>query len=142
MEEEALERLIEELLPLARLVTPNIPEAERLTGIEIESEAGMREAAAAIRRMGPGAVLIKGGHLTSRDSVDELEEAVDVLDNAGVVTVFRQRRVPNVELHGTGCMLSAATAAGLGRGRTLEDSVSAAKQFVFEEITRAANRSA
>ncbi|HYJ86903.1 MAG TPA: bifunctional hydroxymethylpyrimidine kinase/phosphomethylpyrimidine kinase [Pyrinomonadaceae bacterium] len=138
VEEEALERLIEELLPLARLVTPNIPEAERLTGIEIESEAGMREAAAAIRRMGPRAVLIKGGHLTGKDSVDESEEAIDVLDNDGGVTVFRHRRVPNVELHGTGCMLSAAIAAGLGKGMSLEDSVATAKQFVWDAIRQSA----
>lgn len=140
MDEEALETLIGELLPLARLVTPNTPEAERLTGIEIVAEAEMREAAGAIRGMGARAVLIKGGHLTSKDSVDESEEAIDVLDNAGVVTVFRHRRVPNVELHGTGCMLSAAIAAGLGRGMTLEDSVGAAKQFVWDEISRTANR--
>jgi len=139
MDEEALETLIGELLPLARLVTPNTPEAIRLTGIEIACEAEMREAADAIRGMGAKAVLIKGGHLTSKDSVDESEEAVDVLDNDGMVTVFRHRRVPNVELHGTGCMLSAAIAAGLGRGMTLEDSVGAAKQFVWDQISRAAN---
>lgn len=140
MDEEALETLIAELLPLACLVTPNIPEAERLSGIEIDSEAGMREAAVAIRGMGARAVLIKGGHLRGKDCVDESEEAVDVLDNGGEVTVFRHRRVPNVELHGTGCMLSAAIAAGLGKGRSLEDSVATAKQFVFEEIGRVANR--
>ncbi len=140
MDEEALKTLIEELLPLSRLVTPNIPEAERLGGIEIDSEAGMREAAVAIRGMGARAVLIKGGHLRGKDCVDESEEAVDVLDNGGEVTVFRHRRVPNVELHGTGCMLSAAIAAGLGRGRSLEDSVATAKQFVFEEIGRVADR--
>jgi hydroxymethylpyrimidine kinase/phosphomethylpyrimidine kinase len=134
MAEEALAILIGELLPLARLVTPNIPEAIRLTGIQIASEADMREAAAAIRGLGARAVLIKGGHLTSKDSLDESEEAIDVLDNCGQVTVFRHRRVPNVTLHGTGCMLSAAIAAGLGRGVTLEDSVGAAKQFVWDAI--------
>ena len=159
MDEEALEILIAELLPLARLVTPNIPEAEHLTRMGIDSEAGMREAAAAIRRMGARAVLIKGGHLKSRrqeqeavaggvtaqrgtiasnDIVDESEDAVDILDNAGVVTVFRHRRVPNVELHGTGCMLSAAIAAGLGKGMTLEKSVGAAKDFVWEAIRQSA----
>ncbi|MEK6280535.1 MAG: bifunctional hydroxymethylpyrimidine kinase/phosphomethylpyrimidine kinase [Acidobacteriota bacterium] len=159
MEEHALEALISELLPLARLLTPNIPEAERLASIEITSEAGMREAASAIRRMGARAVLIKGGHLRTRrqeqeagagdetwlrnsidshDSVDDSEEALDVLDNDGVVTVFRQRRVPNVDLHGTGCILSAAIAAGLGKGVTLEESVGLAKQFVLELICQEA----
>ena len=141
MDEEALETLIGELLPLARLVTPNIPEAERFTAIQIESEPAMREAAAAIRGMGARAVLIKGGHLTSKHGVHESEDAIDVLDNEGVVTVFRHQRVPNVELRGTGCILSAAIAAGLGKGRSLEDSVAAAKQFVFEEIRRVADRS-
>lgn len=134
MDEEALETLVGELLPLACLVTPNIPEAERLTGIEIESEATMRRAATAIRGMGARAVLIKGGHLTSKHSVHESEDAIDVLDNEGVVTVFRHKRVPNVELHGTGCMLSAAIAAELGKGMALEDSVGAAKQFVWDAI--------
>jgi hydroxymethylpyrimidine/phosphomethylpyrimidine kinase len=159
MDEDALEAFIGELLPLARLVTPNIFEAERLTGIEITSEAGMREAAAAICGMGAQAALIKGGHLKSRrheqeagagdetprrssidseDSVDESEETIDVLDNDGLVTVFRHRRVPHVELHGTGCLLSAAIAAGLGKGMTLEDSVGAAKQFVWQAIQRSA----
>ena len=161
MTEEALEVLIEELFPRARLLTPNIPEAERLTGIEITSAAGMRDAAAAIRRMGAGSVLIKGGHLKSGrqeetgagdevaqvssidsdDSVDKSEEAIDVLDNEGKVTVFRGTRVSNVELHGTGCMLSAAIAAGLGKGMTLEDSVGAAKQFVSDAIRQARHRS-
>ena len=140
MDEEALETLMAELFPLARVVTPNIPEAERLSRIEIDSEAGMREAATALRRMGATAVLIKGGHLKGKVRVVELEEAVDILDNDGVVTVFRHRRVPHVELHGTGCMLSAAIAAGLGKGMTLEDSVAAAKQFVVEQIDRVALR--
>jgi hydroxymethylpyrimidine kinase/phosphomethylpyrimidine kinase len=150
MEEDARDALITELLPLAVLVTPNIPEAENLTGVEIRSETGMREAAALIRQMGARAVLIKGGHLKNRRQEPEagrvdssagdsgeivaLDEAIDVLDNGGVVKVFRQKRVPNVELHGTGCILSAAIAAGLGKGKTLEESVRAAKEFVFKEI--------
>ncbi len=154
MQENAREALIKELLPLAALVTPNIPEAENLTGLEIRSETVMREAAALIRQMGARAVLIKGGHLKNRrqeheagpgndssrgesiysDETVASDEAIDVLDNDGVVTVFREERVPNAEFHGTGCMLSAAIAAGLGKGKTLEESVRAAKQFVFNAI--------
>ncbi|HEY2972524.1 MAG TPA: bifunctional hydroxymethylpyrimidine kinase/phosphomethylpyrimidine kinase [Pyrinomonadaceae bacterium] len=153
MEEEALAALIKELLPLARLVTPNIPEAETFTGITITSEADMRRAAAIIREMGAGAVLIKGGHLGDRKAEggsrergtykaqEEFDEAIDVLDNEGKVTVFRERRVAGAELHGSGCILSSAIAAGLGKGMTLEDSVDAAKSFVFEAIRDSAPRS-
>lgn len=130
MEENAISAFINELIPLARLLTPNIPEAETLTGITITSEADMRQAAAAIRQMGARAVLIKGGHLAG--------EAVDVLDNEGKVTAFREQRISGAELHGSGCILSAAIAAGLGKGMTLEDSVGAAKSFVLEALRNSA----
>ena len=132
MEAGALAVLQNELIPLARLVTPNISEAETLTGITITSEADMREAAAVIRQMGAPAVLIKGGHLEKQKA--ESEEAIDVLDDEGKITVFRERRISGTDLHGSGCILSAAIAAGLGTGMTLEDSVAAAKKFVFEAI--------
>jgi hydroxymethylpyrimidine kinase/phosphomethylpyrimidine kinase len=153
MEEDAIGVLLAELIPLACLVTPNIPEAETLTGITITSEADMRRAAIAIREMGAPAVLIKGGHLkkqkaeSRRQRAERAEqetetdkardgsgEAIDVLDNGGKVIVFRERRISGAELHGSGCILSAAIAAGLGKGMTLEDSVSAAKNFVLEAI--------
>ncbi|MFN2515215.1 MAG: hydroxymethylpyrimidine/phosphomethylpyrimidine kinase [Pyrinomonadaceae bacterium] len=160
MEEDAFQPFVKEMLPLARLLTPNIPEAEQLTSLTITSESEMRHAAAMIRGMGARAVLIKGGHLgrqkagggrqkaegrkqkaeTERaDAEFELaEDAIDVLDNEGKVTVFREKRVVDVELHGSGCILSAAIAAGLGKGMTLEDSISAAKTFVLESIRRMA----
>ena len=137
MEEDALEVLVAELLPLARLVTPNIPEAETLTGTTIISEADMRRAAVLIRKLGARAVLIKGGHLPQQDAGGTPavpEDAVDVLDNEGQVKVFRERRINGAELHGSGCILSAAIAAGLGKGMTLEDSVGEAKSFVLAAI--------
>jgi hydroxymethylpyrimidine/phosphomethylpyrimidine kinase len=154
MDEDALPALLAELLPLVQLVTPNIPEAETLTGMKITSQADMHEAALALRKLGAAAVLIKGGHLIgqeadggpqtasrrptvrerSNDSVEAPDEAVDVLDNDGTVTVFRERRVSGADLHGSGCLLSAAIAAGLGKGMTLEDSVGVAKRFVLEAI--------
>jgi hydroxymethylpyrimidine/phosphomethylpyrimidine kinase len=151
IEEAALEVLISELLPITRLLTPNIQEAEQLTGMQITSEAEMRHAAAKIRDLGARAVLIKGGHLGEQEAGGRTQEAqhsevavvsnsssdsVDVLDNEGTVTVFRERRVPGAELHGSGCILSAAIAAGLGKGTTLEDSVRTAKRFVWEAICR------
>jgi hydroxymethylpyrimidine kinase/phosphomethylpyrimidine kinase len=151
MEEKAIGVLIAELIPLACLVTPNISEAETLTGIAITSEADMQRAAVAIREMGAPAVLVKGGHLKrqkaegGRQMADGLkqetgkanygsDEAVDVLDNDGKVTVFREMRISGAGLHGSGCILSAAIASGVGKGMTLEDSVAAAKKFVLEAI--------
>jgi hydroxymethylpyrimidine kinase/phosphomethylpyrimidine kinase len=131
MEADALALLVSELIPLARVVTPNISEAETLTATTVTSETDMRRAAAAIRAMGASAVLIKGGHLVS-------EEAIDVLDNNGQVIVFREQRISGAELHGSGCILSAAIAAGLGKEMSLEDSVSAAKSFVLKAIRKAA----
>ena len=133
MEADAFEALVAKLFPLAQLVTPNIPEAEALTGMTITSETDMRHAAAAIRELGTRAVLIKGGHLGA-PAVPA--EAIDLLDDGGKVTVFREQRISNAELHGSGCVLSAAIAAGLGKGMTLEDSVGAAKSFVLEKFQK------
>lgn len=148
MEANALPVLIDELLPLARLVTPNIPEAEAITGMTINSETDMRRAAAIIRQLGARAVLIKGGHLPGAQTFSLLvvearadkmsalapEEAIDVLDDEGKVTVFREPRVSGAELHGSGCVLSAAIAAGLGKEMMLKDAVGAAKSFVLAAI--------
>jgi hydroxymethylpyrimidine kinase/phosphomethylpyrimidine kinase len=172
MEEAAIEVLVKELMPLAALVTPNIPEAETLAEMKIESEADMRAAASVIRQMGARAVLIKGGHqgewkaggskqeaVGSKQEIDarletvdwrletvdwgletvdwRLQTALDLLDNDGDVTVFRELRIPGAQLHGSGCILSAAIAAGLGKGMSLEDSVGGAKQFVLQKMRRA-----
>lgn len=167
MDEAAIEALVSDLIPRARVVTPNIPEAERLTGIRIADEAGMRLAARKIREMGTRAVLVKGGHLRrdeggSRRKVEspgtqasrpQLEltnragetpalsggigEAIDLLDDEGQVTVFRSPWLDVGETHGTGCTLSAAIAACLGRGMSLESSVREAKRFVTHAIGHA-----
>jgi hydroxymethylpyrimidine kinase/phosphomethylpyrimidine kinase len=141
MEADALAALLDELLPLARLITPNIPEAETLSGTTINSEADMRRAAEIIRERGARAVLIKGGHLLGEDAGGTPAvpgEAIDVLDDEGKVTVFREQRVSGAELHGSGCILSAAIAAGLGKEMTLADSVGAAKSFVLDAIRSSA----
>lgn len=130
IDDEALDALKRELLPLARVATPNIPEAERLTGLTIRDRGGMLEAARAMRGMGARAVLVKGGHLEG-DAVDLL------LDEDGRVKTFTAARVETTSTHGTGCTLAAAIAACLARGLNLEDSVAAAKRFVTEAIRRA-----
>ena len=127
IDDDALAALKSELLPLARLVTPNIPEAERLTGLKIATEDDMRRAAVLLREMGARAVLVKGGHLTGGD-------AVDLLDDAGEVRLFRAPRIETDATHGTGCTLAAAIAACLARGMNLADAVGAAKRFVTEAI--------
>ncbi len=125
MEPAAREVWLTELMPLARLITPNIPEAESLTGSPIKNESDMHAAAAKLREAGARAVLVKGGHLPVLQS-----EAIDVLDDDGTVTVFRGEWIDGPPVRGTGCMLSAAIAAGLAAGMSLQDSVSAARSFV------------
>ena len=142
MESGAIEVLWAEFMPLARLITPNIPEAERLTGLRIGNEKGMREAANKLREMGAHAVLIKGGHLKQKPEVrgqrsekaSTALQAIDVLDDGGRVTVFRGGWIDSPPVRGTGCMLSSAIAACLGLGMNLQTSVSAAKRFVAEAI--------
>jgi hydroxymethylpyrimidine kinase/phosphomethylpyrimidine kinase len=140
IDDAALASLTKTLLPLARVVTPNIPEAERITGLRIEDEEGMRRAANAMRDMGARAVLIKGGHLRIQDATftskrsDGTSSAVDILDDEGRVTVFRGDWIDSKSTHGTGCTLSAAIAACLGCGATLEVAVRTSKRFVEAAI--------
>jgi hydroxymethylpyrimidine kinase/phosphomethylpyrimidine kinase len=129
--DDAFLTLKNQLLPVARIVTPNIPEAERLTGFRIATVADMHFAAQAIRELGVRAVLLKGGHLRNQE---EETEAVDILNDEGTVTVFRSGWIEGPEVRGTGCTLSAAIAACLGRGMSLEDSIRAAKQYVTNFI--------
>jgi hydroxymethylpyrimidine/phosphomethylpyrimidine kinase len=124
--DDAAEAVRAKLLPLAALVTPNVPEAEALTGLAIRDVAGMREAARRIREMGARAVLVKGGHLEGA--------AADVLYDGAVFLEFTVPRIATAHTHGTGCTYSAAITAGLARGASLEDAVARAKQFITEAI--------
>jgi hydroxymethylpyrimidine kinase/phosphomethylpyrimidine kinase len=121
------------LFPIARVVTPNIPEAEALTGITITDIPSMREAARAIRKLGAGAVVIKGGHLF-RDSQKSIQGAVDLLFDGSSFIELRASRLAGVEAHGTGCAFSAAAAAYLAQGEDLEAAVRAAKNFVLRSL--------
>ena len=130
IDDDARETLVRELIPLARVVTPNVYEAEHLTGLKILDEGTMRQAAEKIRDSGARAVLIKGGHLNS-------QEAIDMLDEGGRVTTFRGKRVAGAQIHGAGCTLSAAIVACLAKGMELDESIRQSKEFVYELISRA-----
>lgn len=115
------------LLPMATLLTPNLPEASLLTGIKITDEAGMHRAATALLTMGPEAVLMKGGHLPG-------DELVDLLMTLDGTIAFRSARIHTNHTHGTGCTLASAAAAGLAQGMPLRDAVSRARAYVQAAI--------
>jgi len=126
----AFEILKNDLLPVARLVTPNIPEAERLAGFPIQSEVDMKRAAEAIKSLGAPAVLVKGGHRLGSQA-----DAVDILiDDTGTIIEFREEYIDVGEVHGSGCTLSAAIAANLAKKLTLPDAVGAAKKYLTDQI--------
>jgi len=123
LDEEAVHAMRWTLLRLARVVTPNIPEAEVLAKMSIGSLADMREAAARIAALKPAAVVIKGGHLPG-------PEVVDLLFEHGRLTEFIGPRIEGRNTHGTGCTFAAAIAAHLAKGAALADAVPAAKAYV------------
>jgi hydroxymethylpyrimidine/phosphomethylpyrimidine kinase len=129
IEEDAVSVMVERLLPRASLVTPNLAEAESLTGVRIEDLDGMREAAHKLRTFGARAVLVKGGHAAGRDAVDLL------VDPDGEMS-FSTRRYP-YEVHGSGCCLSAAITAAIARGMPLRDAVGCGKAVVSAAIANA-----
>ena len=122
IQDEAIDTLKNALLPIAELVTPNIPEAEILSGMEIRCPQDMEQAARAISETYRCAVLLKGGH--------DLNDANDLLYKDGMATWFRGRRIDNPNTHGTGCTLSSAIASNLACGMELEDAVRNAKAYI------------
>lgn len=128
MVETAREALLRKLLPVTALVTPNLPEAEAMTGRPIASLAEMEDAARRILDLGPRAVLVKGGHLEG--------EALDLLLSDGVFTRLPAPRIATQNTHGTGCTYSAAITASLARGLELVPAVELAKRFITTAIAR------
>jgi hydroxymethylpyrimidine kinase/phosphomethylpyrimidine kinase/thiamine-phosphate diphosphorylase len=119
--------LRDSLLPLTYLLTPNIPEAEALTGMPIRDEAAMEPACVALRNMGARNILLKGGHLDS-------EVAVDLFYDGSSFLRLASARIDTTNTHGTGCTLSAATAAFLARGEPLPRAIAMAKEFITAAI--------
>ncbi len=123
LDEEAVHAVRWTLLRLARVVTPNIPEAEVLAKMSIASVADMKEAARRIAMLKPAAVVIKGGHLAG-------PEVIDILLEKGEFHEWVGPRIEGPNTHGTGCTFAAAIAAGLAKGATLAEAVPAAKAYV------------
>jgi hydroxymethylpyrimidine/phosphomethylpyrimidine kinase len=126
----AIEVLRKNLFPLATLITPNVPEAETLSGRRIKSLDDMKRAASELRDQFGCAVLIKGGHLELRN------QAVDVLFDGSRHVVVSASRIKGVKTHGTGCTYSAAITACLASGYSLRESVQKAKRYVTKVISR------
>jgi len=126
LQPEARAALADRILPLALLVTPNLPEAEVLAGMRVAETEDMEEAARRIHLMGARYVLVKGGHLKG--------DATDLLWNGREFTRFSTPRIDSQNTHGTGCTFSAAIAAGLARGQALGDAIRSAKAYVTRAI--------
>lgn len=129
MREDSIETLVGTVVPLATLLTPNIPEAEKIAGMRIETADDMRAAARKIAALGAGAVLVKGGHY--------MGDAQDILFDGAQYHTFVQKRIQTKNTHGTGCTLSSAIASYLALGESLEGAVEKAKAYVTGAIENA-----
>jgi hydroxymethylpyrimidine/phosphomethylpyrimidine kinase len=127
---EAEAAMRDTLLPMATLITPNLPEAEALAGFAVRTEADMRRAAERLAGMGARAVLMKGGHL-------EGDIVVDLLFHDGRFERFEDPRIKSLHTHGTGCTLASATAAGLAQKMSLVDAFARARAYVRRAIETA-----
>ena len=130
LEPEAVSALKSVLLPLAGVVTPNIPEAEAIAGVPIRTVEDMRNAARAIAELGPRAVLLKGGHMEDGD-------VTDILFDGEGIEAMTHPRIATRDTHGTGCTLASALAAGLAQGLTMRAAVRRARAYVLEAIRTA-----
>lgn len=154
IDDAALKALIEKLFPLSDLITPNIPEAERIARIKIESENDLEKAARIMKDLGAKNVLIKGGHLFNenisaqadiKESINNIEataemrQAVDYLWIGDELHIWQAKYMETNSTHGTGCTLSAAIAANLAHGKTLIEAVETSKKFVTEAIRTSPN---
>jgi len=127
---DAVTVMRQRLLPMATVITPNLPEAEALTGLTITTEADMRTAAQALLGLGAPAVLLKGGHLPS-------DTVVDLLATREGTDSFSAARIQTRHTHGTGCTTASAVAAGLAQGMSLHDAVVRARAYVRRAIEAA-----
>ncbi|MBC8269916.1 MAG: bifunctional hydroxymethylpyrimidine kinase/phosphomethylpyrimidine kinase [Rhodospirillaceae bacterium] len=135
LQEAAIATMKGRLIPLADVLTPNVPEAEALTGISITDRDSAEQAARMLSDWGPDAVLMKGGHMSGGDSADTV---TDLLFEGGVlVEAFSSPRLDTRHTHGTGCTLASAIATGLAQDLSIRDSVERARAYVWEAIRTA-----
>jgi hydroxymethylpyrimidine kinase/phosphomethylpyrimidine kinase len=144
IDDNALKSLIKQLFPLSTIITPNLPEAERITKLKIENEDDMHQAAKIMREFGAKNVLIKGGHAFEgkrQKAKGKSEEflARDFLFIGEELHIFEAEFIETTATHGTGCTLAAAITANLALGKNLVESVQIAKNFVTEAIRTAPN---
>jgi hydroxymethylpyrimidine kinase/phosphomethylpyrimidine kinase len=135
IDDAALRSLIEFLFPMATVITPNRPEAERISGVAIETEADVRAAAEVMHTMGAKNVLLKGGHFSDADG--KQARAIDYLFMSGELFTFESEFIDTNATHGTGCTLAAAITANFALGKELRDAVSISKEFVTNAIRTA-----
>ncbi|MCB2156400.1 bifunctional hydroxymethylpyrimidine kinase/phosphomethylpyrimidine kinase [bacterium] len=131
LQPDAIGALKSRLIPMARVITPNAPEAAELVGFPVETVEDARRAATALAKLGPRAVLVKGGHISDRD------EMVDVLWEPSGIREFVGARLDARHTHGTGCTLSSAIACGLGMGLELSTAVERARDYLIGAIKNA-----
>ena len=129
MEESAISTLISEVVPLADLITPNIPEAEKMTDMTIKNHEDMRQAAKLIHAMGCRAVVVKGGHSDG--------DPIDILFDGNEYFEYPAYRVKTKHTHGTGCTFSSAIASNLALGQPAQKAVEKAKEYINAAITHA-----
>ena len=127
MQPTSIDTLIKSIIPLADVLTPNIPEAEKIADMEIKSHNDMENAAKKIQSMGCKAVIIKGGHAVG--------DATDILYDGNKMYYYKASRIDTKNTHGTGCTFSSAIGAYLGKGLGVENAVSKAKEYVTTAIT-------
>ncbi len=143
IDDEALKVLIEKLFPLADIVTPNLPEAKRITSMKIENETDIEQAAKIMQRYGAKNVLIKGGHFEVKSkgqrTKDKGRTAKDFLFIGNEKHIFEAKWIETTATHGTGCTLAAAITANLALGKSLIEAVEIAKKFVTRAIKTAPN---
>lgn len=131
MEQTALDTLIRQIIPLAEVLTPNIPEAETIIGKPLTTKTQLEEACRKIHAMGAKYVLLKGGHLA------EDRDAEDLLFDGAQFYTYTTQRIPTKNTHGTGCTFSSAIAANLALGKSVPEAVELAKQYVTTAIAHA-----
>jgi len=135
LQDEAIGAMKQRLLPLAHVLTPNVPEAEALSGIVITDRKTAEEAAKVLSRLGARAVLMKGGHMRGGDDADTVTDLL--FEDGALVEAFSSPRLDTRHTHGTGCTLASAIATGLAQNLSIRDSVERARAYVWEAIRTA-----